>query len=112
MDFTLEQLRGSIVGLSAKQAETLVIAYEPVWAIGTGKVATADDAQEMSAAIRAEFEKLYSADVAQKVRILYGGSVKSSSAPSIMGKEDVDGVLVGGASLQAEEFAAIARFDA
>lgn len=112
VDFTLEQLRGSIVGLSAKQAETLVIAYEPVWAIGTGKVATADDAQEMSAAIRAEFEKLYSADVAQKVRILYGGSVKSSSAPSIMGKEDVDGVLVGGASLQAEEFAAIARFDA
>ena len=101
-----------VAGLTAEQAETLVIAYEPVWAIGTGKVATADDAQEMSAAIRAEIAKLYSADVAEKVRVLYGGSVKSSSAPSIMGKEDVDGVLVGGASLQADEFAAIARFDA
>ena len=112
VEYTLEQLRGSIAGLTAEQAETLVIAYEPVWAIGTGKVATADDAQEMSAAIRAEIAKLYSADVAEKVRVLYGGSVKSSSAPSIMGKEDVDGVLVGGASLQAEEFAAIARFDA
>ena len=112
VEYTLEQLRGSIAGLTAEQAETLVVAYEPVWAIGTGKVATADDAQEMSAAIRAEIAKLYSADVAEKVRVLYGGSVKSSSAPSIMGKEDVDGVLVGGASLQADEFAAIARFDA
>ena len=85
---------------------------EPVWAIGTGKVATAEDAQEMAAAIRAELTKLYSADVANQVRVLYGGSVKSSSAPSIMEQADVDGVLVGGASLQADEFAAIARFDA
>ena len=110
--YTLEQLRGSISGLTAEQAKSLVIAYEPVWAIGTGKVATAEDAQEMAAAIRAELTKLYSADVANQVRVLYGGSVKSSSAPSIMEQADVDGVLVGGASLQADEFAAIARFDA
>ena len=112
MTYTLEQLRGSISGLTAEQAKSLVIAYEPVWAIGTGKVATAEDAQEMAAAIRAELTKLYSADVANQVRVLYGGSVKSSSAPSIMEQADVDGVLVGGASLQADEFAAIARFDA
>ena len=110
--YTLEQLRGSISGLTAEQAKSLVIAYEPVWAIGTGKVATAEDAQEMAADIRAELTKLYSADVANQVRVLYGGSVKSSSAPSIMEQADVDGVLVGGASLQADEFAAIARFDA
>lgn len=112
VEFTLEQLRGSLDGLSAEQAETLVVAYEPVWAIGTGKVATSADAQEMSAAIRAEIEKLYSADAAEKVRILYGGSVKAASAPEIMGENDVDGVLVGGASLDASEFANIARFDA
>ena len=90
----------------------MVIAYEPVWAIGTGKVATSADAQEMSAAIRAELEKLFSVEIAQKVRILYGGSVKAVSAPEIMGEADVDGVLVGGASLDATEFANIARFDA
>ena len=112
VEFTVAQVRGALAGIPAGQVAGLVIAYEPVWAIGTGKVATADDAQEMSAAIRAEIAKLYSVDVAEKVRVLYGGSVKSSSAPSIMGKEDVDGVLVGGASLQADEFAAIARFDA
>lgn len=112
VEFTLEQLRGSVEGLTAEQAETLVVAYEPVWAIGTGKVATAADAQEMATAIRAEIEKLYSADVAEKVRILYGGSVKAASAPEILGQEDVDGVLVGGASLDSAEFANIARFDA
>lgn len=112
VQFTLEQLRGSVSGLGAEQAQTLVIAYEPVWAIGTGKVATAEDAQEMAAAIRAEVAKLYSTEVADKVRILYGGSVKASSAPSIMGQSDIDGVLVGGASLKAEEFADIASFDA
>ncbi|MFW0108462.1 triose-phosphate isomerase [Rothia sp. P7181] len=112
VEFTLEQLRGSIEGLTAEQAETLVIAYEPVWAIGTGKVATSADAQEMSAAIRAEMEKLYNADVAEKVRVLYGGSVKATSAPEILAENDVDGVLVGGASLDAAEFAQIAHFDA
>lgn len=112
VEFTLEQLHGSITGLDVEQAQTLVVAYEPVWAIGTGKVATAEDAQQIAAAIRAELTKLYSADVADKVRVLYGGSVKSSSAPSIMSQPDVDGVLVGGASLNPEEFADIARFDA
>lgn len=111
VEYTLEQLRGSIAGLTPEQAETLVVAYEPVWAIGTGKVAGPEDAQEMSAAIRAELEKLYSADVANKVRILYGGSVKADSAAAILGQKDVDGVLVGGASLKPEEFANIARFE-
>lgn len=110
VEFTLGQLRASLQGLATEQAENLVIAYEPVWAIGTGKVATAADAQEMSAAIRAELTKLYSAEVAGKVRILYGGSVKAASAPEIMAETDVDGVLVGGASLDATEFANIARF--
>ncbi|MDY3048258.1 MAG: triose-phosphate isomerase [Rothia sp. (in: high G+C Gram-positive bacteria)] len=112
VDFTLDQLRASIEGLSAEQAESLVVAYEPVWAIGTGKVATAADAQEMSKAIREELAKIYSAEIADKVRVLYGGSVKAASAPEIMAEADVDGVLVGGASLDASEFAAIARFDA
>lgn len=112
VDFTLDQLRDSIEGLTAEQAETLVVAYEPVWAIGTGKVATAVDAQEMSKAIREELTKLYSAEVADKVRVLYGGSVKAASAPEIMDEADVDGVLVGGASLDATEFANIARYKA
>lgn len=111
VEFTLEQTRNSLEGLTAEQAETLVIAYEPVWAIGTGKVATSADAQELAAAIREEIAKLYSADVAEKVRVLYGGSVKAASAPEILAEQDVDGVLVGGASLDAEEFANIARFD-
>ncbi len=111
VSLTLDQLRQSLVSLSPEQAQTLVIAYEPVWAIGTGKVATAADAQEMSAAIRAEIQELFGAEAAQKVRILYGGSVKAASAPEILAQEDVDGVLVGGASLDAHEFANIARFD-
>ncbi|MCQ9372049.1 triose-phosphate isomerase, partial [Corynebacterium sp. 35RC1] len=81
-------------------------------AIGTGKVATAADAQEMSKAIREELTKLYSAEIADKVRVLYGGSVKAASAPEIMAEADVDGVLVGGASLDATEFANIARYKA
>ncbi|MEX3609999.1 triose-phosphate isomerase [Rothia sp. LK2588] len=111
VEFTLQQVRESLAGVTAEQAETIVIAYEPVWAIGTGKVATAQDAQEMSSAIRQELGKLYSDEIAEKVRVLYGGSVKAASAPEIMAEEDVDGVLVGGASLDATEFANIARFD-
>ena len=107
---TLAQIDGAFDGITAEQAAGTVVAYEPVWAIGTGEVATPQDAQEVCGAIRARLKELYSADVADAVRVLYGGSVKSSNVADIMAKDDVDGALVGGASLQAEEFAAIARY--
>jgi triosephosphate isomerase len=110
VEYTLAQLDGSIAGIPAGQAASIVIAYEPVWAIGTGEVATPEDAQEVCAAIRARLAELYSADLAAGVRVLYGGSVKASNIAGIMAKEDVDGALVGGASLDAAEFASIARF--
>ncbi|MGB9034855.1 triose-phosphate isomerase [Arthrobacter sp. UCD-GKA] len=111
VEYTLEQLRGSLAGITAEQAETLVVAYEPVWAIGTGEVAGPEDAQELCAAIRAELAVLFGADVAASVRVLYGGSVKASNAAAILAQRDVDGVLVGGASLDAAEFANIVRFE-
>jgi len=110
VEYTLAQLDGSIAGIPAAQAASIVIAYEPVWAIGTGEVATPEDAQEVCAAIRARLGELYSAELAAGVRVLYGGSVKASNVAGIMVKEDVDGALVGGASLDPTEFAGIARF--
>ncbi|MDQ1681306.1 MAG: triosephosphate isomerase [Frankiaceae bacterium] len=107
---TLAQLDADVAGIPAEQARTIVIAYEPVWAIGTGKVATPQDAQDVCAAIRDRLQELYSADVADAVRVLYGGSVKSSNVAEIMAQPDVDGALVGGASLDADEFAKISRF--
>ncbi len=104
------QVAGSLDGITAEQAESVVIAYEPVWAIGTGEVATPEDAQEVCGAIREQLASLYSPELADRVRVLYGGSVKSGNVASIMAGEDVDGALVGGASLQAEEFAAICRY--
>jgi triosephosphate isomerase len=101
------QLDGALAGLSPEQAQTLVVAYEPVWAIGTGKVATPEDAQGMCAALRARLRQLYSADVAGAVRVLYGGSVKAGNAAELLGQPDVDGALVGGASLDGAEFAQI-----
>ena len=106
----LAQLDGALEGVSAEQGRTLVVAYEPVWAIGTGEVATPDDAQEVCAAIRTRLAERWSGDVADAVRVLYGGSVKSSNVAAIMAREDVDGALVGGASLKAEEFASICRY--
>ena len=94
----------------AEQAKTVVVAYEPIWAIGTGEVATPDDAQEVCAAIRTKLAELYSGDVADGIRVLYGGSVKSGNVAAIMAEEDVDGALVGGASIDPAEFAAICRF--
>jgi triosephosphate isomerase len=91
---------------------TLVVAYEPVWAIGTGEVATPEDAQEVCAALRALLAEVAGGDLAGGVRILYGGSVKSSNVSAIMAQPDVDGALVGGASLEADEFAKIVRFPA
>lgn len=107
---TLAQLDGALDGLDAEKAAQIVVAYEPVWAIGTGEVATPEDAQEVCGAIRARLAELYSAELAAGVRVLYGGSVKSGNVAAIMAQPDVDGALVGGASLDAEEFAKIARF--
>jgi triosephosphate isomerase len=110
VEYTLAQLEGGIKGISAEQAAKIVIAYEPVWAIGTGEVATPDDAQEVCAAIRDALRALHGDAVADAVRVLYGGSVKSSNVAELMQRADVDGALVGGASLKAEEFAKIAGF--
>jgi len=110
VEHTLAQLDGGLADISAAQAKTIVIAYEPVWAIGTGEVATPQDAQEMCAAIRGRLAELYDADLAGGVRILYGGSVKASNVKAIMAAPDVDGALVGGASLDPEEFARIVRW--
>ncbi|MFF0753771.1 triose-phosphate isomerase [Streptomyces sp. NPDC004267] len=108
--YTLAQVEGGLKDVPAEQAETIVIAYEPVWAIGTGKVCGADDAQEVCAAIRGKLAELYSQELADKVRIQYGGSVKSGNVAEIMAKADIDGALVGGASLDADEFVKIVRF--
>lgn len=106
----LEQVDGSLEGLSAEQVAGLVIAYEPVWAIGTGEVATPDDAQEVCAAIRSRIYDVHGAETANRVRILYGGSVKANNVAGIMAKADVDGALVGGAALDPDEFVGIVRF--
>ncbi len=106
----LEQLRNGLQGFHKPELKKIVFAYEPVWAIGTGKTATPEDAQEVCAAIRSELAKIGSSDIAAAARILYGGSVKSGNIVEIMKQADVDGVLVGGASLDPEEFARIAKF--
>ena len=104
---TLAQLSGALVDITAEQARSLVVAYEPVWAIGTGKVATPDDAQEVCAAIRTRLAELYTGSLADGVRVLYGGSVKADNVGGIMAEVDVDGALVGGASIDANSFAGI-----
>ena len=107
---TLAQVDGSLAGFSAEQVAGLVVAYEPVWAIGTGEVATPDDAQEVCGAIRGRIREAHGDAAADGVRVLYGGSVKAANVAGIMEKPDVDGCLVGGASLQADEFGGICRF--
>jgi len=107
---TLAQVEGSLAGFTAEQVAGLVVAYEPVWAIGTGEVATPEDAQEVCAAIRARIRELHGDAAADGVRVLYGGSVKAGNIAGIMVKDDVDGALVGGASLQADEFGGVCRF--
>lgn len=103
------QVRGSLAGLTKEQMEETTIAYEPVWAIGTGKTATAAQAQEAHAYIRRLITKLFDESIARRVRIQYGGSVKPSNARELMGLADVDGALVGGASLEDRSFADIVR---
>ncbi len=110
VEYTLEQIRGCLKGLDPEQVASLVIAYEPVWAIGTGEVATPGDAQEVCGAIRQEVARLYDQATADAVRIQYGGSVKASNVAEIMAQPDVDGALVGGASLKAVECAAFVLF--
>ncbi|MGV1005642.1 MAG: triose-phosphate isomerase [Candidatus Nanopelagicales bacterium] len=107
---TLGQLDGGLADIPTEQAEIIVIAYEPVWAIGTGLTATPQDAQDMCGAIRRRLAELYTQEVADKIRIQYGGSVKAANAAEIMAGPDIDGALIGGASLDADEFVAIAKF--
>jgi triosephosphate isomerase len=102
-----EQVIAGLQGVSAEQMGRVVIAYEPVWAIGTGKTATPADAQDAHAKIRAVLGELYGAEVARRTRIQYGGSMKAANAAELCGQRDVDGGLIGGASLKAEEFLAI-----
>ena len=110
ISFVLEQLRNGLKGFHKPDLKKIVIAYEPVWAIGTGKTATPEDAQEVCSAIRDELRKIGSDEIADNCRILYGGSVKSINTLDIMKEADVDGALVGGASLDPEEFARISKF--
>ncbi len=110
VDYVLNQIRAGLQGFHKPDLKKIVFAYEPVWAIGTGKTATPEDAQEVCAAIRGELAKIGSDEIAGNARILYGGSVKSANIVDIMKQPDVDGALVGGASLEPEEFARICKF--
>jgi triosephosphate isomerase len=104
------QLSGGLAGLTASDLDRIIVAYEPVWAIGTGRTATPEQAQEMHAFIRRVFAERHSSDAAGKLRILYGGSVKPDNIAGLMVQADIDGALVGGASLQAESFAKIVNY--
>jgi triosephosphate isomerase (TIM) len=106
-EYVAKQLEESLYHLSAEQLQQVVIAYEPIWAIGTGKTATSEQAQEMHAYIRSQLAAKYGSQVAEKISILYGGSVKAANAKELFSQPDVDGGLVGGASLLADEFKVI-----
>ncbi|MGV0769852.1 triose-phosphate isomerase [Mycobacterium syngnathidarum] len=112
VEYNVNSLRGSLAGLSKEQIGQAVIAYEPVWAIGTGRVASAADAQEVCGAIRKEIAALASAELAAGVRVLYGGSVNAKNVGEIVAQTDVDGALVGGASLDGEQFATLSAIAA
>ncbi|MGP3978350.1 triose-phosphate isomerase [Streptomyces sp. 8N114] len=107
---TLAQVDGGLKNVPAEAVAELVIAYEPVWAIGTGKVCGEEEAQEVCGAIRGRLAELYDEETAKQVRIQYGGSVKAGNVAKIMAQPDIDGALIGGASLDAEEFVKIVRF--
>ncbi|MFM7776776.1 MAG: triose-phosphate isomerase [Actinomycetota bacterium] len=110
VEYVLNQVRAGLKGFHKPELKKIVFAYEPVWAIGTGKTATPGDAQEVCGAIRNELKKIANEEIAENARILYGGSVKSANVVDIMRQADVDGALVGGASLDPEEFARICKF--
>jgi triosephosphate isomerase len=105
------QLEGGLSGLTASDLDRIIIAYEPVWAIGTGRTATPEQAQEMHAFIRRVFAQRHSTDAAASLRVLYGGSVKPDNVKGLMAQPDIDGALVGGASLKAESFAEIVNYN-
>lgn len=105
-----EQLRGGLAGVAASDLKNVVIAYEPVWAIGTGKTASKEQAQEAHAFIRSVLEQIYEKNIAEQTRILYGGSVKPANVDELMAQSDIDGALVGGAALDAESFGRIINF--
>ena len=107
VDFVCSQVKAGLDGLEIEDASQLVIAYEPIWAIGTGKTATADDAQEVCGAIRETLRGIYGAALADQIRVLYGGSAKPGNIVELVAKPDVDGALVGGASLKAADFASM-----
>ena len=108
VEHSVAQLLAALAGVTAEQAASLVLAYEPVWAIGTGRVATPADAQEVCQALRAALAQRFGTAIAETTRILYGGSVKSGNCAEIIAQTDVDGALVGGASLDGTEFATLA----
>jgi triosephosphate isomerase len=110
VSYVMRQIRAGLTNLTKPELKKIVIAYEPIWAIGTGKTATAEDAQEVCSAIRSEIEVIGSPEIAAATRILYGGSVKAANIAEIMKQSDVDGALIGGASLDPEELARIAQF--
>jgi triosephosphate isomerase len=109
-DKVVGQVTAGLVGLKPEQVATLVLAYEPIWAIGTGRTATADDAQAVCKVVRTTVAEIAGADAAAAVRVQYGGSVKSSNAAELMAMPDIDGALVGGASLDPDEFARIVQY--
>jgi triosephosphate isomerase len=109
-DKVLGQVRSALASLTPEQVGSLVVAYEPIWAIGTGKTATTEDAQEVCGAIRREVSVLSGAETASSVRIQYGGSVKAANIAELMSQPDIDGALVGGASLDPDEFARIVQY--
>ncbi len=111
LEVLTEQVKGGLANLTAEQMENVVIAYEPVWAIGTGKTATDEQAQEAHSFIRGLLQGLFSQEVALATRILYGGSVKPNNVDGLMAMDDIDGALVGGASLKAEDFIRLVRFE-
>ncbi len=106
-DVVLGQLDRSLAGLTSQQATATTVAYEPVWAIGTGRTATPEQAEEVHAMIRNRLTATFGEDTAQQTRLQYGGSVKPDNAAELFGQENIDGGLIGGASLDAESFAAI-----
>jgi triosephosphate isomerase len=110
VEHVLAQIDAALDGVTAEQVRSIVVAYEPIWAIGTGEVATPADAQEVCSAIRTRLAELYSGDIADGIRILYGGSVKAANVAAIMAQPDVDGALVGGAAIVLEEFVSICRY--
>ena len=110
LDWIRLQIKSDLQGVTKEQAASMVIAYEPIWAIGTGKTATADQAEEVCKAIRDTIAEIYDTDTAEKIRIQYGGSMKPSNCKELLAKPDIDGGLIGGASLKAD-FAAIVNYN-